>query len=1362
VTYLVPRTCTEIRRSRDRDPDSVPNQHFNVYRNTDAYVLLGEPGAGKTTEFDQETKSSGGVPISARDFITYDDRPDWHTGTLFIDGLDEVRASAGDARSPFDRIRAQLDRLGRPRFRLSCREADWLGPGDEAKLAQVSPNGRIVELHLDLLNDDNIHHILANHRRVSDATAFIDESERRGLSDLLQNPQTLNMLVDAVAGDQWPTTRLETFELACQTLIREFNREHIDALRNLPVDVAGQIHAAGFLFALQLIANTVGYAVNPAAADESCPALTDLGFGEPELLQRVIKSRLFNGPEECRTYVHRSVAEFLAARYLADRIDHHGLPLGRVLSLLTGEDRGVATALRGLFAWLAAVCASERSTLIEFDPLGLVLYGDPKNFSLRDKQRILDGLKREATRYPAFRRSNSAERPFGALATPDMEPAFHAVLKSSDRSEAQQALADCVLDALEHGDHLVGLADDLVATVRDATWWPGIRRQTLRVFIRLTRPDANKDQRLVELLDDINDTKVADPEDDLLGTLLHELYPRAIDPARLLNYLHVPKDPDYLGRYVLFWSHLAERSPAAALAELLDELAVRKNDLQPALDSISLRRMSSRLLARGLETAGDTIDAGRLFKWLGAGLDRHGFPQLDSKNEARRIRSWLEDHPDAQKAIIDHGLGQCAGSEDLDACMLEVQKRLFHAAPPHDLGAWCLNRMTAATNDPEARFLLSEAARSLWSSRETSGLSLDLLQSAVAQSPKLQHWLDKLLVCPIHREDEEYARQRRERREKQQADKRAWLNFVASNEAEVRDGRASPHLLGDLASAYYGYFIDAKGDTPRERLIDFLDGNELLVQAALAGFRRTLERDDVPSVEDILRKFSEDESYFLSRPFLAGIDEISGDAADAVLSLDDRQIRQALAFRFVEGTAEDRVWYGCLVERRADLVADTIVAYGTAALRDGKEHVMGPYALAYDPAHAGVAQRAALPLLDKFPARCTNRQLSNLEYLLKAAVQHADHGQLLSLIEKRLTLHSMNMAQRVRWLATGLLVAPPAYEEDLAAYVTGYPNRVQHLAGFLSDRDDQLAVTDAMPISAMAMLIQLAGSIVAPYELRGTRTVTPAIDAADLIGRLITKLESIPNDEANRALEDLLALDELARWHTALRGALYRQRRALREAKFQYPTIDEVSRTIQNLAPANVADLAALTLDHLRDLKKHIRDADTDDYKQYWELDQLKPVKPRHEEACRDALLSDIRQRLARLGVDSQPEGHYADDKRADIEVSYGGFNVPIEIKKNSHKDLWHAIHDQLIAKYSRDPGAYGYGIYLVLWFGPEYTKAVSPEGGRPNSALELENRLKASVEADEAGRRISVCAIDCSWPRNSDRMASSSAAVSA
>ena len=78
--------------------------------------------------------------------------------------------------------------------------------------------------------------------------------------------------------------------------------------------------------------------------------------------------------------------------------------------------------------------------------------------------------------------------------------------------------------------------------------------------------------------------------------------------------------------------------------------------------------------------------------------------------------------------------------------------------------------------------------------------------------------------------------------------------------------------------------------------------------------------------------------------------------------------------------------------------------------------------------------------------------------------------------------------------------------------------------------------------------------------------------------------------------------------------------------------------------------------------------------------------------------------------------------KRSDIRVSHGGFNVPVEIKKSSHRDLWRAIRNQLIAKYTRDPGAAGYGIYLVFWFGNEPEPCQMPESGpRPKSAAALE-----------------------------------------
>ena len=140
-----------------------------------------------------------------------------------------------------------------------------------------------------------------------------------------------------------------------------------------------------------------------------------------------------------------------------------------------------------------------------------------------------------------------------------------------------------------------------------------------------------------------------------------------------------------------------------------------------------------------------------------------------------------------------------------------------------------------------------------------------------------------------------------------------------------------------------------------------------------------------------------------------------------------------------------------------------------------------------------------------------------------------------------------------------------------------------------------------------------------------------------------------------------------------------------------------------------------------------------------------RPTEPKPEDACRDALLSDLQSRLTRLQVDAQPEGRYADDKRSDIRVSHGESNVPVEIKKSSHRDLWSAIRTQLIARYTRDPGAGGHGIYLVFWFGAG--RCQPPErGARPKNATELEERLRDALSAEEA-RLVSICIVDVSKP---------------
>ena len=158
-----------------------------------------------------------------------------------------------------------------------------------------------------------------------------------------------------------------------------------------------------------------------------------------------------------------------------------------------------------------------------------------------------------------------------------------------------------------------------------------------------------------------------------------------------------------------------------------------------------------------------------------------------------------------------------------------------------------------------------------------------------------------------------------------------------------------------------------------------------------------------------------------------------------------------------------------------------------------------------------------------------------------------------------------------------------------------------------------------------------------------------------------------------------------------------------------------------------------------------IRTGNTDDWRQYWNEDSYgRPCSPKPENSCRDTLLSDLRQRLPQA-VDAQPEGQYANDKRADIRISYADFQVPVEVKRNNHQDLWRACKDQLIKQYTTDPATNGYGIYLVFWFGKDPTQP-PPSGTRPDSPQELEERLKATLSEDEA-RKISVCVIDVSSP---------------
>ena len=352
----------------------------------------------------------------------------------------------------------------------------------------------------------------------------------------------------------------------------------------------------------------------------------------------------------------------------------------------------------------------------------------------------------------------------------------------------------------------------------------------------------------------------------------------------------------------------------------------------------------------------------------------------------------------------------------------------------------------------------------------------------------------------------------------------------------------------------------------------------------------------------------------------------------------------------------------------------------------------------------------------------------------------------------------MIVAQRACWLAAGLVVSPRKYNDHIENFVSNGRERMSRIYSLIElfyPRAFENLQFPGMDTSGLGLLIRLVGPDVDPDSVFRTdevgedgesevREITYAMSTSFFVREMIERLATNPTLEASSELEALLADEELSDWHVVLKSKLDIQRRIRRDASYRHSSVDEICQTLKGGTPANAGDLAALVMDRLSELATTIRDGNTDDWRQYWNLPHGQPPTPKHEDHCRDTLLSDLRQRLPE-GVDAQPEVQYANDKRADMRIAFQNFQVPVEIKKNCHRNLWSAMHKQLIQQYVRDPATDGYGIYLVFWFGEKYTHTQAPpEGKLPGSPEELQVRLAATLSPEEA-RKISVCVIDVS-----------------
>ena len=1360
--------------------DPASRRRLSEFRDAGAYVLLGDPGLGKTTAFSQESRRSPDARfLAVRDFLALPPGPGGTLSrTLFLDGLDEVRAAADDPRRPFDRVRGRLAGLGQRRFRLSCRPLEWLGEDDRERLETLSPDGEVVVLRLEPLDEAEIVALLDARSDLPDASGFLETAKERGLearpgspplgNSLLGNPLTLGLLAEAAsAGEDWPETRRATFERACRALVAEGNQQH-RLLPAHPHDAPALLDAAGDLCARLLLGGATGFSLPPALGDDEYPAL-DAESADPRSSARAaLASRLFTaGPPGRTAPAHPEIAEFLAARFLARRVER-GLPGNRVIALVTGTDGAPPTALRGLAAWLAALSPPLRRRLVEADPYAVAQYGDAGVFSLDERRGLLEAIRRHRGASVADLQLGLADR---LLAAPDLLDEVLTLLRSADRSESEEAALQFVLRSLP-AVLPEDFVDELQRTARDLARPHETRWLAVRAFLASVPTDGGDD--LLRLLRQVRAGEVPDPEDDLLGGLLRRLYPSRLTPAEVWDYLPRHGTGTESGAWSFWRVDLLERSSEAQVGELLDALSPRIPDLEPALTLRSLADLPARLLTRGLERLGDEIEVPRLCAWLrvaavGVGQE----PALWPARGPETIRRWLEARPDLQKAVLAESLEALDALDALDApdalddtddLVLRIYdvRRLLYGALPPDYGRFCLDRAGAwALSRPRlAHRLLAEAVDALGRRAETERLSVALLFARAAESPRLAEWLPPLLRTDLP--EGRFRRRERVLRAMAAPDPEAeeWLTEVRRHRAALLENRAPPALLFDLAAAYHERLLGARGSDPGERLDRLFRGDAELIEAARAAIRGTPARKDLPSFSEIARlpeRRRRDEPSpvpWFTPAFLAAARDAADSARDGLPDWSDDRLRRLLAFHYADPPGDPDLARRLAAARPA-LAAEALVEIVRLELATGGAPTDPCHDLATVEDFRETARLAVPPLLRLFPTRASRSQLPALEWLLRAAIRHLDPKPLASLLEKKSRSRTLNPAQRTRWLTAGLGVSPADFRAPLWEFLDADAERTGEVAGFLfSDLPESPRVIprDAAP-ETLGLLFRALGRVVRPGEWSTALFLTVGVRERTewALGEWLDRLARDPSPEAGAALDVLVADDALEPWRRELETARERRRPLARDAAFRHPTPAQLRTALADGPPANAADLAATVADRLREVAEDLRGGDANPWRLFWNevgIGRL-PDEPKHEDSCRDALVSLLRRRLPH-GVKAWPEGRYADDRRADLRLTCGDFAIPVEIKKNAHRQVWSAAWRQLAPKYATDPAGDGYAIYLVLWFGAD----LSPpplDGRRANTPDEMEDRLREDLRrylpASQA-QRITVRVLDVRRPR--------------
>jgi hypothetical protein len=394
--------------------------------------------------------------------------------------------------------------------------------------------------------------------------------------------------------------------------------------------------------------------------------------------------------------------------------------------------------------------------------------------------------------------------------------------------------------------------------------------------------------------------------------------------------------------------------------------------------------------------------------------------------------------------------------------------------------------------------------------------------------------------------------------------------------------------------------------------------------------------------------------------------------------------------------------------------ADALCAFWGATLDEGATELTSLWQLLGEEASGGGVKQALDSLL--FSRRSMPPRA--LDAAVRVGGKHLGRAGLLGHAQAALADTAVVGEQRAIWSLVAVKLDPIHHANQFLAEHGEVEAADLLVSGLCRGLTEVLGEPDqAANTTFNAMFIQAVGRRGLPQDDFPGNNVNGAID-------------SITRDlrpEVTDILSALIGDPLLAAWRPRLRHAQAQQVALRRDQSFRHPAPTEVQAAIAGGPPVNARDLRAVVMEELLQLRAELRTTDTNPWMDFWNLNGENVDKPLVENICGNRLLTRLKDRLKKYQIAAAlPEARRKADTRTDILVlSHAGNNLPIEAKRHFHKDIWVAASTQL-QDYTADPGAEGFGIYLVFWFGngegPTPARIDGTVG--PTSATEMESML--------------------------------------